>query len=126
MSDPTQPGPDGGLQDNQTPLNSQALQAADELRRLVAGNPDKLAGTGLALAIAQTAAIALQDAADHQRRVQIMTEATYAKALGGAGGADAQGMIEAAAKASLAASELLSKSGDVALEMLEKLAAVAK
>ncbi len=126
MSDPKQPGPDGGLQDNQTPLNSQALQAADELRRLVAGNPDQLAGAGLALAIAQTASIALQDAADHLRRVQIMTEATYAKALGGAGGADAQGMIDAAAKASLSASELLSKSGDAALEMLEKLAAASK
>ncbi len=125
MSDPT--STEGASPDDNTILNSQALRAAEELRQLVADDSDKLAGAGLALAIAQTASIALQDAADHMRRVQTLTEASYANALCSPdGAADAQGVIDAAAKASLAASDLLSKTGDAALAMLDKLATATK
>lgn len=107
---------------DESPLNTQALAAVEQLRKMVSDKPEALASAGLALSIAQTATIALQDAADHMRRMQVLTEVTYAKAISGNAEGDPQALIDAAAKASLAATEVLAKAGDTAQAMLDKLA----
>lgn len=99
-------------------LNDQALEAAEALRDLVAKNPSELAQAGLSLALSQSAAIALQDATDHMRRMQILAEAGVARALSQPDPAQAQALVDAATKASAAASDVLAKTGEVARLLL--------
>jgi len=102
-----------------TALNSQALEAAKTLRELVAKNPNELAKAGLSLALSQSAAIALQDATDHMRRMQILSEAGVARAMAQEDPAKAQALVEAATQAAASASEVLAKTGEVARSLLD-------
>jgi len=62
------------VSDDQSMVNSQIAETLAKLNRQVMDNPGDLAATGLSLSAAQSLSLAIQDAVDHMRRMQMISE----------------------------------------------------
>ncbi len=95
----------GGTPEPQTAVNSQIRDTLALLQSHVTDNPGDIAATGLALSCAQSLSLAVQDAVDHLRRMQMIAEA---QAINGKGDT-AQSGVEAAFGTLVQATELATK-----------------
>lgn len=66
--------------DSASAVNAQIEATVALLNQQVCENPSDLARVGLELATSQSLSIAVQDAVDHVRRMQVLAEATHARA----------------------------------------------
>jgi hypothetical protein len=107
--------------DSKSMVNSQILDMIAALEKTVIDNPKELASAGLALAISQTACIALQDVTDHARRVHMLSEAAFARVLTDPNHADKDQTIAMAEAASSSAIASLSKVSETAAALLASL-----
>ena len=68
-------------ENTQTAVNIQIADTLALLSKQVTDNPGDLAASGLALSAAQSLALAVQDAVDHTRRMQMIAETMAVKAV---------------------------------------------
>lgn len=64
-----------------TTVNQQIADTLDLLNKQVTDNPGDVAASGLALSAAQSLALAVQDAVDHTRRMQMIAETMAVRAM---------------------------------------------
>lgn len=96
-------------------VNAQIEATVALLNKQITENPGELARVGLELATSQSLSIAVQDAVDHVRRMQVLAEATLARAA-----------MPGASKEDTAAASTTQTGVDTALQTLQRVTELAQ
>ena len=106
-----------------TSLNNQAFETVRAVNQQVVGDQAAVLVSIASQAMVQSCSLALQDAVDHLRRVQILAEAANARGIAdlAAGKSDGAAVIDAANGSVTAAAASLSEIGESVIALIERL-----